>query len=341
MSSPEPAGRGLNNQGCSTPKPPSVLPRAGPVRAARRCWRDVNVGWHQVAFRRDVQEALTPVDVGAHRLMLIDDGGRLGAYDATCPHRGAHLARGGSLDDGVVVCPFHGRRVGLGLDSPPPYCVAAHPTCDYGGAIFVLPRGARDTGLPDYLASLAETHCFVPTFTLDAPVPPQIVIENVFDTDHFTAVHGISRRPSLSVGAGVRGRLEVEAEFETVAPRLWGGERDAAATMVRTHFHANVFSPGLVATELGDEERPHVVITAATARPHRGCTIRVTLAVWDDGEPGSPDRAAVMGLATDSRLAFEQDMAIWQHLDVHAANHLDDADAPVRAFRQFCATFAT
>lgn len=301
----------------------------------------MNAGWHQVAFRRDIEAELTAADIGPHRLMLVDDGRRLVAYDATCPHRGTHLAYGGELDDGVVVCPFHGRRIGLGLDQPPPYCVAAHPTCDYGGSVFVLPHGEHDTGLPEYLASLAETHCFVPTFALDAPVPPEIVIENVFDTDHFTAVHGISRRPVMSVAAGPLGRLDVEAQFETVAPRLWGGERDGATTLVRTRFHARVFSPGVVATTLGDEQRPQVVITAATARPGGGCTIRVTLAVWDEGDPGPPDHATVMALATDSRLAFEQDMAIWNHLDVHAANHLDDADRPVAAFREFCRAFAT
>jgi phenylpropionate dioxygenase-like ring-hydroxylating dioxygenase large terminal subunit len=300
----------------------------------------VDSGWYQVAFRREIDAALTPVAIGAHRLMLVADD-ELHAYDATCPHRGAHLAYGGELDGHVVRCPFHGRRIALGRRDDARLAVAAHPTLDYGGCVFVLPHGRHDTGLADFLVGLAETHCFVPAFTLEAPVPPQIVIENVFDTDHFTAVHGIERRPELAVGPGVSGGLEVRAVFETAAVRPWGGEQDTTTiTAARTSFLARVFSPGLVATEVGDPDEPQVVITAATARPGGGCVIRVTLALWQPTEAEAPDQREVMALALDSRLAFEQDLAIWEHLDVDALNHLDDLDHPVREFRAFCATFA-
>ena len=282
-------------------------------------------GWHQVAFRREIEAPLTAVSIGAQRLMLVDDGGPLRAYDATCPHRGAHLAHGGTLDAAVVVCPFHGRRIALGEAGPGPLRVCAHPTLDFGGAVFVLPSGHHDTGLAEYLATVARTHCFVPAFTLDVPVPPEIVIENVFDTDHFTAVHAVSRRPSLDVSEGSGGELVVEAVFETAAARPWGGE--ATATVTRTRFFARVFSPGLVATEVGDSDQPQVVITAATARPDGGCTVRVTLAVRDsDDEPA--ERALIMSLAQDSRLAFEQDIAIWEHLDADAEPHLDEVRPP-------------
>ena len=271
--------------------------------------------------------------------MLVDDGVQLHAYDATCPHRGAHLAYGGTLDGDVVVCPFHGRRIGLGDAGHAALRVTAHPTLDYGGSVFVLPFGLNDTGLAEFLEGLAETHCFVPAFALEAPVPAEVVIENVFDTDHFTGVHGISRRPKMEVRDAVEGGLEVQSVFETMAPRRWGGERDGTATLTRTRFRAHVFSPALVAAEVGDSDRPQVVITAATPRPAGGCTIRVTLAVWDGGE-SEPDRDTVLALAQDSRLAFEQDMAIWEHLDVEAPNHLYEVDAPIREFRRFCETFA-
>jgi hypothetical protein len=48
----------------------------------------------------------------------------------------------------------------------------------------------------------------------------------------------------------------------------------------------------------------------------------------------------VKGLAQDSRLAFEQDLAIWEHLDSSALNHLDELDLPLIEFRRFCETFA-
>ena len=300
----------------------------------------VGAGWQQVAFRRDVQAPLTPVSIGSRRLMLVADGEALRAYDATCPHRGAHLAYGGVVDDDAVVCPFHGRRIALGEAANAPLCVAEHPVIDYGGAVFVLPDGDHDTGFAEFLTGLAETHVFVPAFTLEAPVPPDLVVENAFDTDHFTAVHGISRRPDMTVERGPAGRLEVRSEFELYAARPWGGEGNGSTTAVRTSFLARAFSPGLVATDVGDAERPHVVITAATARPQGGSAVRVTLAVWDDGEPGGTDHETTMALAGDSRLAFEQDLEIWRHLDVDAPNALDAVDGAVLEFRRFCGEFA-
>lgn len=34
--------------------------------------------------------------------------GELRVFDAFCPHQGAHLGHGGSLDDDCLRCPFHG-----------------------------------------------------------------------------------------------------------------------------------------------------------------------------------------------------------------------------------------
>ena len=312
-------------------------PVAHAAAAAAAIIAAVHSGWHQVAFRREIEAPITPVTLGPLRLMLVDDGQRLQAYDATCPHRGAHLGHGGVLDGDVVVCPFHGRRIALGESSRGPLHVRSHPTIDYGGAVYVLPFGLGDTGLAPFLAGLARTHCFVAAFTLEAPVPPELVIENAFDADHFTAVHGINRRPALSIGHGDAGELTVESVFETAAARPWGGEQ--VATVARTRFLARAFSPGLVATEVGDADQPQVVITAATATPDGGSLIRVTLAVRDsDDEPA--DHGMVMWLARDSRLAFEQDMEIWRHLDVTAEPTLDAADEAVREFREFCRAFA-
>src|SRR5690349_18065891 len=69
-------------------------------------------GWYQVAFERDLQRELTPASLGATRLLLVRGEG-VRAFDATCPHRGAHLGFGGRLEGDAVRCPFHGYRIGL------------------------------------------------------------------------------------------------------------------------------------------------------------------------------------------------------------------------------------
>src|SRR5690349_11408070 len=151
-------------------------------------------GWHLLAFTRDLEDDITSASIGAHRLMLVRRGEDIAAFDAVCPHRGADLAYGGRLEDGVVVCPFHGHRIRLEDGGTPGYCVRPYRTLEMGGSVFVLPTEDHERGFTDFLERFTATHYFVPGFRLQAPVPPQYVIENVFDVDHFTTVHGVHRR---------------------------------------------------------------------------------------------------------------------------------------------------
>ena len=69
-------------------------------------------GWFQVAFPDD----LAPGDVTALRywgrdlVLWRDTDGGFHLQDAYCPHLGAHIGIGGTVDGDQVVCPFHGWR---------------------------------------------------------------------------------------------------------------------------------------------------------------------------------------------------------------------------------------
>ena len=67
--------------------------------------------------------------------------------------------------------------------------------------------------------------------------------------------------------------------------------------------------------------------------------IRVSLAVTaaEDGAP--PPEDFVLALMRDSRTAFEQDMAIWEHLATDAPVRYARSDRPVVAYRKFCERF--
>lgn len=296
------------------------------------------LGWHQVAFTREIAEELRAVQVGELPLVLVRTRERLRAFDAACPHRGAHLAYGGCLDGEIIVCPFHGRRIGLGNDSPSGYHVREYPVLDVGGSVFVLLSERFEHGFTPYMHGLDETHYFVPGFTLPARVAPEYVIENVFDTDHFHAVHGISRRPHLEVRPGADGHLAVEAIFRTSRPNPWQ-QAPAGEDPVETRFLARVFSPTLCASELGSGDHRHVVVTAATPTADGGCVIRVTLAFPPPDGGGPPDADLVRSLMRDSKTAFEQDMVVWEHLVPGAPSRLEASDRPVIEYRAFCERF--
>ena len=142
-------------------------------------------GWYQVAFEGELREKLTATKIGALPLVLVRDFNGVRAFDAICPHRGAHLAYGGKLDRNVIICPFHGRRISLDQDSECRFKIRGYRTLAIGGLSFVLLDERHENGFSALLERLNETHFFVQGFTVTALAPAELVIENGFDRLHF------------------------------------------------------------------------------------------------------------------------------------------------------------
>jgi 3-ketosteroid 9alpha-monooxygenase subunit A len=296
-------------------------------------------GWSQVAFSAEVGDVLLPVQIARRALFLVRRDGEVCAYAATCPHRGAHLGYGGRLDGDAVVCPFHGHRIRLGCAPGQPLCVSGYRTLDVGGGIYVLPDDRHENGFGAFMERLADTHWLIPGFRLEAAIAPEYVIENVFDADHFVTVHDVNQRPQLRWQESEHGELTVEGILWTDSGVEWQGPPQDGASDVQLRFFAHVFSPTLVATELGPPDLPNVVITSATPTASGECTIRVVIAMPRGDPKGPPTVDAIGSLLAGSRTAFEQDMAIWEHLDPAAPSHFTRGDALVLVYRDFCARF--
>jgi 3-ketosteroid 9alpha-monooxygenase subunit A len=289
-------------------------------------------GWFQIAYERELEGSLTPAAIGATQIMLARSEQSIRAFDAFCPHRGAHLAYGGLLDGEVVVCPFHGRRVRLGLGGDDPYCVREYPVLGYGGMVFVQLGVGQDTGLRELLEDLSENWLFVPGFTMRAMVPHELVIENAFDHTHFRSIHHIRNEPDFHVMTSRRGEFGVEGVFE-LPPSPW--QRGNSASVP---FKAEAFSPGVVVSRLGGEY-PYCVITTATPDAAGGCVIRLSLAIPRGGEPPDPDLCKY--LLKQSQAGLEQDAVIWTHMARGNSAHYAKEDRTVIEFRRFCRRFAS
>jgi nitrite reductase/ring-hydroxylating ferredoxin subunit len=53
------------------------------------------------------EDSCATVEIAGHRLCMARVGGRFGAIDDRCPHRGASLGAG-FVHEGQVICPLHG-----------------------------------------------------------------------------------------------------------------------------------------------------------------------------------------------------------------------------------------
>jgi 3-ketosteroid 9alpha-monooxygenase subunit A len=294
-------------------------------------------GWRLLAFADELAEPVTGLALASRPLVAVRDQGRIRVFDGTCPHRGAHLGYGGCLTDGPgIICPFHGKWVGLGDQAGPggragSLSVREHEVIDAAGAVFVRLTDvpARDHGFARAIAGILPTHEVIGAVTGQVGVPPELIIENAFDFAHFPAVHLISRLARPEVTLGGDGELSIMTSFRTKAPAWEAAEGDFTS-----RFHARAFNPGLVVTELGPDGSSNFVFTGATADA-AGCLARIAVAV----RRTAPEVTAT-ALIEGARHAFEQDLRVWNHLDLSAPVRLDSRDTPVLAFRAFCASFA-
>lgn len=306
----------------------------------------LHAGWYLVATEDDLTADITPLDVGGRRLMVTrtasDDGDAIFTVaDATCPHRGAHLGYGGVLDRDCVVCPFHGRRIVVGEHPTRPF-VSTHPTLQVGPLVFARfatdPAGDCDFSV-DFAGLVADREIRVAVHAV-VDMPVEFVVENAFDSDHFSAVHQVPGLGPMTTAALPSGALRISGDFRTMADP-WYDMRYAAAlndfvsdyrgTPTRSSgFEATAYSPTIVSTAFGEGPRPPLIVTMATPTSE-GVHIRVAIV----GGAHDP----LDSIAVGAKIAIAQDIAVWKHIDPDAPWQLDDLDAGVIAFRRFVADF--
>jgi 3-ketosteroid 9alpha-monooxygenase subunit A len=291
-------------------------------------------GWHQIGYEREVLNELTPVSLDQTELMLVKRSSGLYAYSAHCPHRGANLCYGGELHDEHVVCPFHGRRIGLGEPVEDGFGVAAYRTISAGGLVFALLDEACDAGFDAYLRKLDATNFIIAGFTVTVRMKPEYVIENALDHRHFAKVHGIINTPQLQLLESEAGEMVVRAQLRTPRPNAWQEQTSSGVELL-----IRIFSPTLCATELRDGTVTRTVLTSATPDAGGQCHIRVSVAVPPQADGSPPEESAIRALLRDSRTAIEQDARIWQHLPHRPRNRFTADDDLVVQYYRFCTRF--
>jgi len=296
-------------------------------------------GWYQIAFERDLTEPLTPIEFAERRLMAVKTSDAIRVFDATCPHRGAHLAYGGKVDGVVVVCPFHGHRIALGDGSKSEFCVSEYACCALGGMVFVRLSDVDLPNLPLALEELLPNRAFFPGFEARALTTFDVAAENALDCAHFKTVHGLLNEPVFTTRTGVFGELVAEGDFE-VPGSVWNA-RTGSLGSVNIKYRARAFSPGIVISELrGDPPYNYTIISTGTPTPEaRTCVIRLTIVL--DGDAGPANEQFAKGLLQASRNGLDQDTVIWNRMALDRVPRWTPRDKPLVEFSEFCSRFRT
>jgi phenylpropionate dioxygenase-like ring-hydroxylating dioxygenase large terminal subunit len=188
------------------------LPQAPPVLRDRGVY--IADAWYAIARARDVPRTrpLAVRRLGRELALFRDANHNIAALDATCPHRGADLARG-RVRAGALECPYHGFRFASdgrctavpceGPEFPIPATLAAapYPVREAHGWVWLWWGQPRDT-YPDIpwrpeLPDACTTRTSDATLTWDVGLP--LAMESNLDIHHTPFAHRF-----LSPGFGAR-----------------------------------------------------------------------------------------------------------------------------------------
>jgi len=315
-------------------------------------------GWFQVAWSDEIAVG----DVVPKRYFSRDlvctrpEAGEIAVFDAFCPHLGAHLGYGGRLEDGQLVCPFHGWRFDSeGRNCQIPYAdrpnrvkrLTKWSAREANGAVLVW-YDALDR--PPLWEPLVLPEATDPGYWTSADLRkrhdrirliPQWVSENLVDPAHQKYVHG-SYQPVTIADFKVEGPVfKIFNEVE-----LGAGKETTWLTPDGSYLaqmNSEAWGVGLIAGRFPDQDGA-VHYQAVTPIDEEYSELNMAVFVRRDAVETvdgvqRPDRKAKKRF---DFLAYqlEADFIIWENMEYVANAPLTGIEArPYGSFRRWAAQF--
>jgi 3-ketosteroid 9alpha-monooxygenase subunit A len=156
------------------------------------------IGWFAIAASADLNagDVVSKTFCGQDVVLFRDHGGNAAVLDAYCPHLGANLGVGGTVEDDGLRCPFHGWKwspEGKCVDMPyggrisPGARTRYWPVEEQDGVILVW-SGSEPP--PWHMPTFDDEEWTEPRITVRTiRSHPQEILENSVDFAHFRFVH--------------------------------------------------------------------------------------------------------------------------------------------------------
>jgi 3-ketosteroid 9alpha-monooxygenase subunit A len=149
---------------------------------------------------------------GHHLVVWRDAHDELHVQDAFCPHLGAHLGHGGTIDDRCIVCPFHGWKFDAeGTNTEIPYSertnrkgrLRTYPVVERNGLVMAWYHPDEAVApmwevpeFDEFSGSDGDWSTLI-TFSYEIDSAAQELAENGVDSAHFRYVHNTAEVPVL------------------------------------------------------------------------------------------------------------------------------------------------
>jgi nitrite reductase/ring-hydroxylating ferredoxin subunit len=171
-------------------------------------------GWFCIGYPDDFPagESRALYYFETHLAVWRDAAGDVHVQDAFCPHLGAHLGHGGTVEDGLLVCPFHGWKFDCeGTNVDIPYSertnkkgrLRTYPAVEVNGLTFAWYHPDESVApmwevpsFPEFEGHDDDWSTLI-TFSHEIEAAPQELAENGVDSAHFRYVHNTAEVPVL------------------------------------------------------------------------------------------------------------------------------------------------
>jgi 3-ketosteroid 9alpha-monooxygenase subunit A len=299
-------------------------------------------GWFMVA-RADELEAGEPLALkffGRKFVAFRSADGSPAILDGTCPHMGAQIGVGGLVDGEGVRCPFHHWRFGpdgrcndipYSKVIPPKARVNAYPVREINGNLFMWhdpEMGEPDYELPDMAEYRDPKWVAWSMVRKDIHTVPKEIVDNIADRAHFPIVHGAHIAEFKNTFVGHTATQYALNMHETLAAEK-GGALPSYAT-----YHG----PAFLITFL-DGPYPSWMLICHTPIDTEHVAVWYGTMVKCEGEMDDAFRTVAANYVELGKVAFYQDVQIWENKDPMPQPLLCAGDGPILQARAWYAQF--
>lgn len=299
-------------------------------------------GWFCIGYPEDFPagEPKALYYFGRHLVGWRDEAGDVHVHDAFCPHLGAHLGHGGTVDGCEIVCPFHGWKYDAeGRNTEIPYSdrinrkaqLRTYPALERNGVVLVwyhpddvapmwdIPEVPELNSHPDWSTVIRTDH--------EVEAAWQEMAENAVDSAHFRFVHNTATVPEIESYESGFPHSEMRSSQKFRTPR----------GVVEARIDSQQFGPGVALVNFGGIVD---TINYACTTPIEAdrCVIRFNFLFKTMGDEKTT-RSVGQAFVSEVDKQVREDKPIWEHKAHLVRPALADADGPFMKFRKWAAQF--
>ena len=310
-------------------------------------------GWYGIAFSGDIAhgEVQNLQYVGQQLVLFRTESGQAHVVEPFCPHLGAHIGIGGSVDGEHITCPFHAWQFdGDGLCQHIPYAnplpadmpeqskLYAYPCVEKNGVIWIWYHPLRqapsfDVVEVEELNSDQWTDYEHFEWTINSSL--QETAENAADAAHFQFVHGVKDVPTGTVEHIGHRR---NGKFESISPHMddQGNIDETGTRWCTTYLDTSNNGPGQTWQRF---KGIFDVVMLGIVTPIDAHNIHMRFAFKRHRQMNEAENFITECFIQEVNRQVSEDIPIWEHKRYNPKPALCDGDGPISQFRKWYRQF--